>query len=270
MNRFVALVPLLVGCAPALSTFQPAHVAEKGHVQIGAGVDVSIPTGTIKKVIDVAEPIARQAASRALTADEQRQVFDAAVNVAANPPSFGPHVGVAYVPLERFEVGIRYVGGGWRLGARYQILKKDEHGIDLTLGAGASRFAYEFPLANKIPYVEVDDFTRYQFDFPLLFGKSGDWYRWWAGPKFMVSTFRTAMRIDAPRFQSEVASFKGTAGYYGGQAGVALGYKKVFFGFELTMAQLFGHADTTLLGAATRTDINSFIVYPSVGLLGEF
>lgn len=277
MSRFVSALycvtcfaPLLVGCAPALSTFQPAHVAKKGHVQAAAGLDIAIPTGTIASAVESVEPIARAAGNRALTADEQKQVFDAAVKVAANPPSFGPHAGVAYVPVERLEVGLRYVAGAFRLGSRYQILKREDHGIDLTVGAGISRLAYALPISDQIPFVEVEDFTRWQFDFPILFGKSGDWYRWWAGPKVMFSTFRTAMKIDAPKFVSEVASFQGTGGYYGAQAGAAFGYKKVFIGFELTMAQLFGHADTTLLGASRRTDVNSFIVYPSVGLMGEF
>jgi hypothetical protein len=270
MKKLLAVVPLLVGCAPALSTFQPAHVAKKGHVQAGAGMDVNIPTGSIIQGIDAAKDLARAAENRALTDEEALKVFDAGVTMAVNPPAIVPHAGAAYVPWDRTEIGLRWVSGGFRLGARYQFLTKDITGIDLTLGFGVTRFTYEFPVSDQIPWVEVDDFSRWQFDFPLLLGTSGDWYRWWAGPKLMFSTFKTAMRIDAPKYQTEIANFKGTGGYFGAQGGIALGYKYLFVAFELTFAQMFGHADTTFLGASHRSEVDGFIVYPAFGLIGEF
>ena len=59
--------------------------------------------------------------------------------------------------------------------------------------------------------------------------------------------------------------------YVGGQAGVAVGYKYVFLGFELTMVQLFmdGKLDVFQKTRATY-DLDSFIVYPAIGLMGEF
>lgn len=270
MNKLLFVVPLLVGCAPALSTFQPAHVAKKGHVQAGAGMDVNIATGSILKGIDAAKDLTRAAETRNLTRDESLRVFDAGVTVAVNPPTIVPHAGAAYVPWERTEIGLRWAAGGWRLGARYQLLTKENHGIDFTLGFGVTRFTYEFPVSDQIPYVKVDDFSRWTFDFPMLLGTSGSWYRWWAGPKLMFSTFKTAMNINAPFYKSEIANFKGTSGYFGAQAGLAVGYKYLFVAFELTFAQMFGHANTTFLGASHRTEVDGFIVYPAFGLIGEF
>lgn len=270
MKKVALLAVLGIGCAPALSTFQPAHVAEKGHVQAGAGFDVSVPTGTIQGLLDSAKAITETARVRALTADEQKKVFDAGINLAVNPPSFGPHANVAYTPVDRLEVGIRWASSAWRLGTRYQFLKAADHGIDMTLGLGLARYTYKFPVSDQIPYLTIDDFSRWQLDLPLLFGKKGDWYRWWAGPKVMLTSFKTSMQIDAPSFKSEIATFSGTGGYYAAQGGFALGYKKVFLGFELTIARLWGHANTTLLSAAQRTEVDSFIIYPSVGLMGEF
>jgi hypothetical protein len=272
MKRLL-LLPLLLGCAPALSTFQPAHVAPKGHVTVQAGLDVSVPTGTIKDVLSAAKTTASAANGRKLSDEEVAQVFDAGVNLAVNPPSFGPHVNAAYVPTDRLEVGIRYASGGWRLGGRYQFLTVEYSGIDMTLGVGVARYTYKFPISDQIPFLKVEDFSRYQFDFPLLFGKSGDWYRWWAGPKVMLTTFSTEMKFEPPSGfgnATTLATFKGTGGYYAAQGGFALGWKKVFLGFELTLAQLFGHADTTILSAARKTSVNSFIIYPSLGLMGEF
>lgn len=272
MKRLL-LAPLLMGCAPALSTFQPAHVAKKGHVQVEAGLDVSVPTGTIKDVVDAAKTVARAARSRKLTDAEVNQVFDAGVNLAVNAPSVGPHVGLAYVPVERFEVGVRWASSAWRLGVRYQFLTRERNGIDLTLGLGAARYTIQFPINDEISVLKVDDFSRWQVDIPLLIGKSGNWYRWWAGPKVMLTTFKTEMRFEPPpEFGNtmQLAKFTGTGGYYALQAGFALGYKKVFLGFELTVARLFGHAKTTILGVERTTPVDSFIIYPCLGLMGEF
>ncbi len=249
---------------------QPAHVAEKGHVQAEAGMDINTPTGSIVDVVDAASNLTNAARNRALTADEQRKVFDAGVNVAVNPPAIVPHAGIAYVPVDRLEVGLRYVAGGWRLGARYQVLKRDQNGVDLSLGFGVTRFTYEFPVSDQIPFLELEDFSRWQFDIPLLIGKAGSWYRWWAGPKLMFTTYKTSLNLKLPNNPIEVASFKGTSAYYGAQAGVAFGYKHVFVGLELTLAEMLGHADSTLLDASHRTNTNSFIVYPAIGLLAEF
>ena len=259
-----------LGCAPSLSTFQPAHVADKGHAQVALGAEVSIPTATIDKVVNQAKPLTEAARTRDLTVEEQRKVFEAGINLAANPPSGGVLASGAYVPVRNLEVNLRYASSAWRLGARYQLLERARAGVDLTLGAGFSRYKYQFPVGDQIPFLRLEDFVRWQLDVPLQIGQAGSWYRWWAGPKAMFTSFETTLQIAAPFYKSEVASFRGTGGYYGGQAGIALGYKYAFLAFELTMAQLFGHADTTLLGSSVRTNVDSFVVFPTFGLLGEF
>jgi hypothetical protein len=55
---------------------------------------------------------------------------------------------------------------------------------------------------------------------------------------------------------------------------VAVGYKKLFFGVELTLAELWLRSKIKA-GAGTsygevKLDLESFIVYPGFGLLGEF
>jgi hypothetical protein len=57
----------------------------------------------------------------------------------------------------------------------------------------------------------------------------------------------------------------------GGQAGVAFGYKHVFLGVELTLAEIFSSGELDAFGKrALAVDLDSFIVYPTIGLMGEF
>ena len=175
------------------------HVAPKGHFQGTAAMEIGVPTGTLSQTIDTGKALAEAAARRmSLTPDEERRVFEAGVNFLAVPPAIGPQLAMAYVPLDRFEVGIRNAGGGWRLGARYQLLSHEDGPFDLTVGVGVSRSTYKVPVASAIPVLDVDDFTRYTIDTPILVGTSRSWFRVWAGPRFLYSSFSTVMRLSIP------------------------------------------------------------------------
>ena len=261
---------------------QPAHVAPKGHVQATVGLEVSAPTGTITRIIDTGKTLSEIARTQMdLTPAQRQQVFEAGVNVVVIPPSLGYHFAVAYTIVDHLELGLRYAGGGWRLGARYQILDHRDGPLDLTVGAGVARAAFEIPLSSYIPILEVDDFTRVTVDVaPLQIGTSRSWYRVWAGPKFLYSRFNTTLRLSIPGMSTaDVASFGGSTIYYGGQGGIALGYRNVFVAFELTLAQVSGtgHVRTASPPSgggpepiASAANLDAFVVYPTFGLLGEF
>ena len=274
-----AVLALGAGCAPSLATMQPASVAPKGHVQVTAALEVGIPTGTLGAVIDTGKTlsdVARQQMN--LTPEQERQLFDSGVNVVVSPPSVGYHFAGYYSPVDRFELGLRYAGGGWRGGARYQLLRHETDPFDMTIGGGFSYSSYEVPLASYIPVLEVDDFTRWTVDVPLQIGTSRSYYRVWGGPKFLYSHFSTAMRLSIPGVdRSDLASFEGHTLYYGGQIGFAIGYKHVFVAFELTMAEVSGHGDVKTAPqqrdgepVVHDADISGFIIYPAFGLMGEF
>lgn len=267
---------LSTGCAPALSTMQPAHVAEKGHFQAEVGMDIAIPTGTIVSAIDGGIALAETAESQTITDEQRKRIFDAGSALALNPPTPVQHIGLAYTILDNWEVDLRYSVSAIRLGTRYQIFQDKKHKIDLTIGAGVSRYVLEFPVNDFIGILELEDYERWQFDFPIQIGKHGDWYRVWGGPRIMLTTFGTSLTLTLPArsgqpSEVELASFSGTGAYIGGQAGAALGYKYVFVAFELTLAQLFSGGDLNAFGQeALKVDLDSFLVYPAVGLLLEF
>lgn len=261
---------------------QPAHVAPKGHVQATAAIEISAPTGTISRIIDTGKTLSDYARTNMdLTPAQEQQVFEAGVNVVVVPPSFGYHFAAAYTLLDNFEVNLRYAGGGWRFGARYQILHHETGPFDWTVGAGIARATFEIPLASYIPILEVEDFTRWTVDLtPLQIGTSRSWFRVWAGPKFLYSHFTTALRLSIPGISTpDLASFEGHTIYYGGQGGVALGYRHVFFAVELTMAQISGTGTVTTASdprdggqvpIARGANLDGFVIYPTFGLIGEF
>ena len=262
-----------LACAPSLSTFQPAHVAPAGHVLAEAGLEVGVPTGAVLDALDTAQGLARRAENGEMLTDaEKLKIFDSGVNLAVNSPSIGPHFGAAYTVVDRVEANLRFAGSSFRVGGRYQILKRDTGPFDMTVGLGVSRFTYEFPVSDQIPVLHIDDFSRWQVDVPLLIGTSRDFVRVWMGPKLLLTWFETQMSLNIPNQAVTVARFEGQATYLGGQGGLALGYKHAFIALELTIAESFGTAHTTVTAfnpPTHDTKISTLIVYPSFGIMLE-
>jgi hypothetical protein len=266
-----------VGCAPALSSFTPAHVAKKGHVQAELGTDISIPTGAVGDIIDAGKAIASAAEKRELTESEKQTLYKTGLSLSLNPPSAVEHIGVAYAPIDRFEIGLRYAVNSLRLGTRYQFLTREKHGVDMSAGLGAGLFLFEFPVSDVIGIIEIEDFTRFQLDMPIQFGVSGNWYRVWGGPRLMFTAYGTEITFDPPDVSGvtpgevEVASLDGYGFYVGAQGGVAFGYKYLFLGFELTLVEYLSNANMQVLGKTLAdANMNSFIIYPGIALMGEF
>lgn len=270
---FGLLIAVFAGCAPSLATLQPAHVAPRGHLQVTAGLEVAVPTGTLVSAVDAGRTLGRSSHDQMLSAEDEGRLFDAGVTLATSPVSVVPHFSLSYGIYDRTEVGVRYTSGAWRLGGRYQLLTHQDGPLDMVVGLGLSRAATAVPVGDVIPVLSVDDFTRWTGDLSLLVGTSRSWFRVWTGPKMVFTHFDTSLRAELDMNQPALATFEGHGWYYGGQGGVALGYQKVFLGVELTLMELSGSATTsttTLPTGARTTDISGFVVYPAVALMGEF
>jgi hypothetical protein len=259
------------GCAPALSTFQPAHVAPQGHFQGGAGFEIGVPVGTLDDLITVGRNLADKAqTNQGLTDDEKWRLFDVGINLALNPPSVGPHVGIAYTVVEHLELNLRYAGAVIRFGGRYQLLDHVTGPFDMVTGFGVAHDSHGVSVP-EIDIVRVDEFSRWRIDVPLLIGTSRDWFRVWAGPRFLYSWFDAGLSLNLQNEHPQV-NLTGTAVYFGGQAGVALGYRKLFFAVELTMAEVWGTAHLTtnaITPGVHDSSLSTFVVYPSIGLIAE-
>lgn len=261
-----------LGCAPSLATMQPAHVAPVGHLQATVGVEVGVPSGTLAKLVDTGQTLADQARTRSLSDAEIAQLFDTGVAVLASPPSVGQHFALAYTAFDRTEVQLRYSGGGWRLGMRYQLWRHEESPCDLVVGLGVGRATTSIPISDVVSFIEAHDFERWTFDLPLLVGTSRSWFRVWAGPRFLYTRFEAGLSISLPMNSAAYGALNGHARYLGGQGGIAFGYRYVFLGVELTIAEIFGSATmrTNLATVPRSTNIEGMVVYPAIALMGEF
>jgi hypothetical protein len=269
-----AALLVAAGCAPSLATLQPAHVAPARHAQVTMGMEIGIPTGTVVRAVDAGSTVIDKVnRGEMLTDGDKVQLYDAGVNLAISPVGVGHHFAIAYTVVDRVEVGLRYASGGFRLGGRYQVLRKENKPFDMVVGLGISRAATPIPFGDTLPVLKISDFVRYAVDVPLLIGTSRQWFRAWIGPRIVLTRFDTKMTLELTGEPVELAALEGNAFYFGGQAGLALGFRYVFVGFELTLAQLVGSAtlSAAMLNPPVRsTDISGFVIYPSFGLMGEF
>jgi hypothetical protein len=260
----------LGGCGASLSSFQPAHVPERGHVQTEAGFDLAYPVHTIGDVIDAAETIEDAAAERTLTDDEIRIIAEGGAALGMNPPAVIGHLGVAGAPLERLELGARLMSSGWRLGFRYQLLTQARHGVDLTAGFGAGTALTKPVIEEALDSVTVDRYWRWNIDVPVALGRHGTWYRWWVGPRLLYSRSAQELTVQLPYDVRVRGQLSGGALYLGGQGGAALGYRSIFVGPELTIVGLMGSVDVDLLGRTEPVRLDTAVVQPAFAVMGEF
>lgn len=270
-TRGLALASIC-GCAPSLAGLRPAEVAPRGHVQAVAGVEVGIPTGTVASIVDASRDLARAAATRRLTDAEKLQLFEAAASFVSSPPSIGPHLSAAYSVRDEVEVNVQYAGGAWRLGGRFQAVERKTGPFDLVAGLGVSHSGQIVSLGDVLPVVHVDGVQRWTVDLPVLFGTARDWLRVWGGPKLVYTHVSAGIGLDLVNAERATASFTARGLYWGGQGGLALGYRALFIGFELTLLRLVGSADVSTPVTAQRTnlDISGWVVTPAFALMGEF
>jgi hypothetical protein len=272
MKQLLVFLLVASGCATSLSSFQPAHVLPRGHISVEAGLDLSIPTGSINDTIETAKRLAQD---ESLSEEEKRLVFAAGFNLALNPPWLVDHLGVTYSPADNWEVGLRHASGSFRLGGRRQLLsQQDGQGWDVTVGLGFQHTGFDLPLQEAIPIVRLDGYSRWNIDIPLVAGRRGDFHRIWGGPRLVFSHYGAGMVLAAPGGAGSVASedaasIDGQGAYLGLQAGAAFGYRWVFLAFELTVARFFGNARLQAFGAGSDIDTTTWIVYPGVAVLGQ-
>jgi hypothetical protein len=257
-----------------LSSNQPAHVPEKGHAHAELGVDVSYPTGTIPDVIHAAESVEQATEERAVSNEEKRKIFEGAAAIAINPPAAVAHAGFDYGIFAGWEVGVRLATSGLRASERTQLLKQAEAGVDLSVGLGLGRALFTPPVHSVFDSVTVDDFSRWNVDLPVAFGRHGSWYRVWGGPRLLWSHVSQTMTLTLQDFGTPqpirtTGTVSGRALYVGGYAGAALGYRSFFVGPELTVTYLLGSADVDAFGGRDRVSVGSWVVYPAFAVMGE-
>jgi hypothetical protein len=264
------------GCGAAvLSTGRPAHVAEVGHLSSTVGVDLSVSLGAIDSVVAAADAITQASTTSTLTDDQKRTVFEGGAHLGFNPPSVIPHAEVDYVLLPAWEVGVRLAGSGLHAGIRRQLLGQDTAGVDVTVGIGVERSLFT-PQINSdsctSTCVKIDSYERWNVDASAVVGRHASWFRWWVGPRLLYSVLSEDMTLTTPVAGSNLSvagSVDGRGFYLGACAGVAMGFRNLFVGPELTVAWLIGDADVHALGTTTDASLNTVVFAPAFAIMGE-
>jgi hypothetical protein len=238
------------------------------------GIAVGIPTGTITRTVDAARTLAQAAATQQLTAPQKLQLFEASASFVSSPPSVGPHLLAAYSVRDDTEVNVQYASGAWRLGSRLQLLRRAAGPFDLVAGLGVSHAGQvaSASIADVLPVVHLRGVQRWMVDLPIVLGTSRDWFRVWGGPKLAYTHVSAGAELDLVNGEKATASLTIRGIYWGAQAGLAVGYRALFIGLELTVLELVasGDAVTTIATPQIGLDVGGWLITPAVALMGEF
>lgn len=211
------------------------------------------------------------------TSNDLEEVGQAATAALVQPPSADGQLALSYGVSRRLELGARIGPTNAGAGLRLQWLRKAP-GIYGVLGARVLVGFNDFPVERFTDEVRIDSFRRFDFAFPLHLGYSSRYVHLWAGPQLMISRFSSdvAICLDGTETcrQEATVSTSGRAAYLTGQLGIALGKKRFWIAFELSISRLKINADFDLemdgrriLASHTQT---GRVLTPSLGLIAWF
>jgi len=280
-STFIVLATLTTtGCGTTLSTMQPAETLRPGHFQANVGGNVNVPVSRIADaagvVADLGDRYARDPGYRPSEA-EQRSALAAGVGLGLSSPGPNPDLMLRYGILEDLDAGIRWSGLAAHVDGKYRFLGgtsrpasssfTDGIGPDKdgtfqgAISIGVSKALYSGLVFDALDYLNIGDYSRWNVEVPILFGKSlGDYGHVWFGPKYVYSHYS----LDASlRNVGILPETSGSIHHIAAFGGIALGYKAVFVFTELTVAKMF--AKPEVFGQST--DLGGIVVVPSFGVM---
>ncbi|HEX8818558.1 MAG TPA: hypothetical protein VF794_01430 [Archangium sp.] len=290
--RLLALLVLLTatGCASNLSTLQTAKPLARGQFQVSGGMGLYAPAGQIVTVID--QGIKQgQAIKKAIDsgqpyhleeADAQK-LLNVGLALAVAPPGTSNELMARAGLLEdhTLDLGLRLSTNSVRVDGKVRLLHGGDlqdsplpdhkrRSFDVALGLGVSRHLFKSPVLDALEMVQIDDFSRWDFEVPLYMSMDfGDIFKLYAAPKFIHSRTKLDQKlVDYSQFGKDVTGFdialpgRVTSNFFGTTVGFALGYKYVHLFAELTT----GYTDCRPVLFGQKRDLGGVTLYPSVGL----
>jgi len=272
---FTALACAL-GCSASVANVQPARLTPEGHWQVVGSVSATPPRSMPADTLDQVRAIDDTLEGRP-TSNELEEVGRAATAALVQPPSADGQLALSYGVNKRLELGARLGPTNAGAGLRLQWMRKAP-GIYGVLGARVLFGFNDFPVERFTDEVRIDSFRRYDFAFPLHVGYSSRYVHLWAGPQLMISRFSSDVAIcvdgtDSCR-QEATVSTSGRAAYLSGQLGIALGRKRFWIAFEMSISRLKINADFDLEMDGRRIlashQQTGRVMTPSLGLIAWF
>ncbi len=213
-----------------------------------------------------------------LSPDQVTTLMNGAAAVVIAPPSAGFEIGAAYGVTRNFAVGARTTGNTVRANMRFQFLRMAP-GFYGSIGLGASVYLYGFPVQQFTDSVSLTSFARQELDIPISFGFSGRYGHIWLGPKMVLSRYDADVAACTQGNTSTCTTtanvaVAGTAAYFGGQLGLAVGYRQYWIAAELTLMHIQTNATVDIamnsMSASTTFASGGLVVVPALAFLGWF
>lgn len=263
------------GCSTSLTSLQPARTMPEGHFGVTASVQGTPAVGLPGESYQTLEDL--DIGSRPTPA-ELEQIGELSTAALVQPPSVDGQLALAYGVTRRFELDARVGASSAGAGFRIQLMRRSP-GIYASLGASLSLGYDNFPVERFTNRVRVESFRRQDFAFPLMLGYSGTYVHLWAGPKLVISRFRSGIAVCTNRsggecHQEAMLDVGGHATYFAGQIGFAVGKGRIWIATELTIAHVRVNADLDLQMGETRQlseyRTSGRVVTPAIGLIAWF
>lgn len=272
---------LAAGCSPSLTTMAPARTAEAGQVRAAVSADFATSPADVRAIAGEMEALSEQRPSEIDQRDraEAEELIEEAAMVLVSPPSLGLRAQAAIGITDWLEVGASTSVNTARGNLRMRLFALEEPGIYGVASIGAGMWLSSYPIGLVTDDVKLEEHSRWDLEAALHLGASGRVGDVWLGPKIVRSRYSIGYSGCVRRSQGECSEeanvgIDGTALYYGGQVGLALGGEHVRFGLELSVMRLAVDADLTAdaMGYSATRGISreGWVISPSVGVMIGF
>jgi len=273
--RALALL-LCCGCATTLSTMDTARTTDPGHVRVNAAMGVYVPAGTALRLVSDGTDLAKRliAESRDPTVEELDKMFEAGLAVAVLPIAPVQELQIRTGIVRNLDAGLRLATTGARLDLKFRFWNGgDQHA---SIGAGASKYFFSGPVFDALSFVKIDDFSRWDFEVPLLFSsEAGETFRFYGGAKYVLSLFSMdeklvkAQHVAEQNGSPDVFRAKEKMHFVGGVAGIMLGFRHVFVALELTAGYTVAEPEiySFVSKRPEKRSLGGVTLYPALGLV---
>lgn len=251
---------------------EPARLTPAGHVQITTSVGGTLPTG---------EPLSMMRDLRKVRRSEKFSVSSAedlalgTASMLVSAPGFSSTAAMSIGLSRSYEFSTRVSTSAARVGMRHQLFRM-RPGVYGSIGVGATHYFAPLDIEALNNHVTIHHFQRSEIDIPLHVGISGRTGHVWLGPKLVLANYNADVSAcltssDGMCTTQGRMRMNGTASYMGGQFGLALGYRRFWFGIELTAMRLTTNANLHMNVSGAKTTLpfspDGWLFSPAVGII---
>jgi hypothetical protein len=242
-------------------------------VELLGGISVPIHGAFVSefgKALDDASGRLEQANTEPMSAEQERDVVDAALAGVLFTPTAVPELGLRLGVADRVDVGLRWAGPAFKGDGKLHLYRTED-GLNLGLSAG---YGYHTGIGSSIASgiydvfesLDLVDYSRHDIDVALLIGGNEKAvFSGYGALRGIVSftSFETQLpeELLGPEGVVQIDASSNLV-YFGGTAGMRLGSEQIAALLELTVMRCW--FDPRILGE--RRDLGGLVFSPALGL----